>query len=88
MALTVRGPVAEVRWAYYVAATVGPWTVSSASGAMTMTGTLKGSDAYRLTQRPLTFVVTRPAGKDWCWPVETVQVSAETVTATLGPVEE
>jgi hypothetical protein len=45
-------------------------------------------DAYAVSQRPLTFVVQRPEGRQpWRWPVQTLQIVDARLTAVLGPQE-
>lgn len=82
--VTFKGPSGEVRWAYHGAATLGPWTVVAEPTGGTLTASLVSHDAFRVTQRPLTFVVPRPQGRSWRWPIESLQIAGDTVTARLG----
>jgi hypothetical protein len=45
------------------------------------------ADAFKVSQRPLTFVVRRPKGVTWRWPVQTLQIDSGSLTASLGPQE-
>lgn len=78
----VTGEAATVRWGYYDAAVLGPWTLE----AGTLTAAVRQSDTFRLGQQPLHFVVSRPHG-EWRWPVLTTSVTEGELTATLGPQE-
>jgi hypothetical protein len=44
------------------------------------------TDTFKLSQRPLVFVVPRQGGT-WRWPIDTLQVVAGTLSASLGPQE-
>lgn len=86
MAVTVKGLDAEIKWVYHRAARLHRWALHDDGKTVTVTATVEEPDAMRLSQRPLTFVVTRPTGS-WKWPVETLQIVDQTVTVTLGPQE-
>jgi hypothetical protein len=89
MALTLTGRSGQLVWVYHLAARVGAWTLTSTGGpGASLTAAVEDADAYRITQRPITFVVHRPSGPPWRWPVETLQVHGDTLTAALGPFEE
>ncbi len=82
------GTAAELRWSYHVAAALGPWEMTSGADGHTVTATVRSSDTFKVSQQPLTFVVTRPGGLTWCWPVTKVlQVTDRTLEAVLGPQE-
>lgn len=83
---TLRGPQAELRWGYHPAATLGPWTLQVDSTGGTVTASIVTVDTFRVSQQPVTFQVTRP-GATWRWPVVSLQIAAQTVTAVLGPPE-
>lgn len=76
--VTMRGSAGKVVWSYHKAADVGAWELFGS----TLTATLVTSDTYRLSQAPLTFVVPRPAGA-WSWPLDTVHVEGQSLTATV-----
>ena len=86
---TLRGPSAEVRWAYHRAADLGPWTMTllDTHGNVSMTAAVISSDAFRVSQQPLTLVVPRPNGNAWRWPIQSLQIAGSTLTASLGPQE-
>lgn len=86
MSLKITGRLAEVRWGYRPAATVGQWTITDDRGGLTVTAMVIESDADRLQQQPMTFVVPREQGA-WSWPVTSLLVVGETLTASLGPQE-
>jgi len=69
----VRGVTAEIRWAYFVAAKIGGYTVTRAGKGIgarwSVTGTITESNAYNLAQRPLVFIAPHKAGA-WHWPIE------------------
>lgn len=85
---TFKGPVGEVRWSYHTAATLKDWTLSVEQGVSRLTAQVVSSDAFRVSQQPLTFVVPRSSGPAWRWPIQSLQVSGPSVVATLGPPEE
>jgi hypothetical protein len=85
---TMRGGSGEVRWSYHRAASLGSWTMTIKPGESTLTASVLTSDAFKVSQQPLTFVVPRPNGKTWRWPVTVLQISGNALTASLGPREE
>lgn len=58
-----RGHAGEVRWGYYLAAQLGPWTLD----ATHLEARVVSQDVYRVGQSPLTFHVPRPNGAVWTW---------------------
>jgi len=81
--LTMSGATATVKWGYRDAAVVGSWSIRGhAQGGGSLTAKIISSDAFRVTQAPLTFV--HPNGK-WTWPVLTMQITDHTLNAELGP---
>ena len=80
--VTMRGQAGELRWSYHRAAEVRQWELFGS----TLTATLVTSDAYRLAQSPLTFVVPRANGA-WSWPLESLQVDGQSITATVRAEE-
>jgi hypothetical protein len=80
--VTMRGVNGEIRWSYHKAGQVSQWELFGS----TLTATLVNADAYRLSQTPLTFVVPRSNGA-WRWPIATIQVEGQSITATVGAEE-
>lgn len=85
--VTVGGPAGIVRWGYHCAASLGRWTVTQDESGHQLTAEVVSADAFKVSQRPLTFVVDRQAGAAWRWPVVSLQVTGQTLTASLGPME-
>lgn len=80
--LEIRGDAGQLRWSYHVAALLGSWTLVD----HVLTAKVLTSDALRVSQRPLTFLVPRP-GRPWVWPLDSLQIADGTLTATVGPQE-
>jgi hypothetical protein len=82
--ISMRGLEARIDWGYYIAGTVGAWTVTRSAPADpgTVTATIRQLDSYRVSQRPLEFVVTHKHGV-WRWTIDTLQIHGEGLTATL-----
>lgn len=81
------GPNGRVVWSYHTAASVGSWTMNIGPDGITLTASVLSADAFRVSQRPLTFVVSRPNGVTWRWPVLSLQTDSGSLTASLGPQE-
>ncbi len=81
-----RGEAAELRWGYHPAATLKDWILTPSATSLTVTARIVSSDAYRVSQRPIVFAVPRQA-VTWRWPVLSLQIVGETMTASLGPQE-
>lgn len=79
----IRGPHAELCWAYYQAAVLGPWTITMHPSGCELTATVLTHDAFRTSQPSLTFRVARPHAAAWVWPVESLQIADGTLTARL-----
>lgn len=84
--MTVTAAEGRVAWGYHRAATLRPCTVTKTDGVWSLTGTVDTADAFRLSQRPLVFVVPHPHGT-WTWPIEELQMAGASLTARLGPKE-
>jgi hypothetical protein len=84
---TLRGPQAVIRWGYQPAVILGPWSVENEAGRRVLTASVITTDQLRVSQQPLTFIVSRPSGQMWRWPVETLQIAGTQLTASLGPQE-
>lgn len=82
--LCLRGAEAKIRWVYYDAAVIDGYTVRRLpSGQLHVVGMIVHSDAFKMKQRPLTFVVPHrraiPVGeigmtytnevRVWCWTI-------------------
>ena len=84
----VTGTTGELRWGYLPAARVASWTATMESPeAWRLRASLETVDAFRVTQRPLTFVVRRPSG-EWRWPMPELQIDGLTLTAVVSPPQE
>jgi len=82
--VTDRGINGAIKWSYHDAAVFAAWTVTRAGAEWTLAGTLKSSDDFRVSQRPLKFVAPHADGV-WTWPVEELQITGASLTAKLGP---
>lgn len=81
------GIVGHVKWHYYTAAAINGYTVRcSAQRQWTLTATVVLSDAFKMAQRPLTFVAKHAKG-EWRWPVQTHELNNGRLTARLGSPE-
>ena len=92
----IRAPKGFVTWSYYRAASVTNITVTRsvphigdcrcatcAAGRWVLRATLVVSDAFKLSRKPLLFVVPTQKG-DMVWPITDLVITDRTVTATLG----
>lgn len=85
--VTITGAVATLRWAYHQAAELRTWTVTKGeAGSFALSASVVSHDAFRVTQRPLVFVV-QTANGPWRFPVLSLQIEGVTLTASLGPKE-
>lgn len=84
--IAIRGTEAVIRYGYYQAASLGSWTLSWEGATGNLTGTVKHSDAFRVSQQPLTFVVQRPTCT-WEWPIESLQIVDTQLSAVVRPPE-
>jgi hypothetical protein len=84
----IRGPEAYVAWGYHTAAVLGPWTLTQEGAVSTVTAKVTSHDSCAVSQQPLLFVVPRPKGRKWVWPVTMLQLSGEQATLGLGPLQE
>jgi len=82
--VTVNGINGAIKWSYHEAAVFSAWTVTRAGAEWTLAGTLKSSDDFRVSQRPLKFVAPHADGV-WTWPVEELLIQGASLTAKLGP---
>lgn len=85
----MRGAEAVIRWGYHTAARLGSWTITQeGTQPLKVTAKVLDSDTVRAAQQPLTFDVSRPQGRRWRWPVESLQFVGSEMIAQLGPQEE
>ena len=73
-----------MRWGYHVAATIREWMVSRTRRTSTLRGSVDGLNSAYAYQHGLYFVTLTKAGA-WSWPVTRLEISAQRVTAELGP---
>jgi hypothetical protein len=98
---SMSGVVGSIKWGYYTAAGIHGYTVScTKDGVWHLTATVVLSDAFKMAQRPLTFVAMHTQkgldGKcvvktEWRWPmlsVSPIDPNTKQLTARLGPPEE
>lgn len=84
---SITGVVGQIKWAYYVAADIHGYTITRSEARWSLSGFVGVSDAFKLSQRPLTFVAPTAKG-DWRWPIETIEIADGRLIASLGPPEE
>lgn len=82
------GVVGHVKWHYYTAAAIHGYTVTWSKDRTdwSLTATVVLSDAFKMAQRPLTFVAKHEKG-EWRFPIRELQLHEHALTATLGPPE-
>jgi len=82
--VTVQGVDGKLYWGYHLVGTVRSWTATrSASGVLALTATLNQFDTT-VSQRPIVFVVQHQHGA-WRWPLESLQIAGETLSASIRP---
>jgi hypothetical protein len=81
--IALKGSAGEVRWSYHRAASLGSWTLEGRA----LSASIAEQDAFRLSQQPLVFVVPRPNGHAWSWPITAVRVDGTTLYAELDTKE-
>lgn len=74
-----------MKWGYHVAADLTQWEVTVQPDKSVFSATVTSSDAFRLSQPALTFVVTRQGAVPWIWPVLTLHIVGSSVSGSLGP---
>jgi hypothetical protein len=82
-----RGREAEIRQVYLSVARIDHFEATGTRDRISLTAHLVSSDAFRLSQPGLSFVVRRPNGVIWRWPVRSVSVSGARLTAILDAEE-
>lgn len=85
----IRGVVGRIDWGYFAAAAINGYTVRHLpDGAWSLRGTAINVDAFKICQRPLTFIAPHKDG-EWRWPVRTLDLGEghgpRELQATLGP---
>ena len=85
MAGAITGVVGQIKWHYYVAAAINGYHVTrSDDGHWGLTATVVLADAFKMAQRPLTFVAPTDKG-EWRWPIESHELADGALRARLGP---
>jgi hypothetical protein len=85
--LTLRGDkAASIAWGYHVAAVLRAWRVSKQHGKWSLSAGIDRADRFQLQQRPLYFTAAL-YGRQVTFPVQTVTVGSDKLTASLGPPE-
>ncbi len=84
MPLAMRGETGAIKWAWHSAATLGPWTLEGRGDSFFLSAHITDSNAFRVSQRPLVFE-HHLNGKVMTWQVAELQVTGETLTASLMP---
>lgn len=93
------GVVGHIRWHYYTAAAINGYTVTRSSDGRrwSLSAIVVLSDAFKMTQSPLTFVAMHAKkgldGKtivkgEWRWPIKSLTLTGHELSAELGPPEE
>lgn len=82
-----RGVVGELAWHYYTAAAINGYAIArNHKGEWSLTATVVLADAFKMAQRPLTFVAKHAKG-EWRFPVLGLELHDSRLTARLGPPE-
>ena len=92
----IRGTVGRIMWSYYAAASVTDVIVTRsvphvgqcacakcAQGRWSLHAVLVLSDAFKLSRKPLMFVIQTNKG-DMIWPITDLEIKDRSVTAALG----
>lgn len=77
--IVMKGTAASIRWSYHLAAALGAWTIEGDY----LSARLLSHDAFKLSQQPLTFVVTRANNKPWVYALDGLTVLDGQITATI-----
>jgi hypothetical protein len=94
----ITGVVGAIKWHYYTAAGIEGYTVTrSKDGQWSLRAQVVLSDAFKMAQRPLTFVAMHAkkgldgqcvVKSEWRWPILSLTAEAHQLTARLGPPSE
>lgn len=79
MAMTMRGVRADVRHVYHAAAQLGPWSIEGSR----LSAEVRSVDTFRVSQQPLTLIVTLGNGHTWRYAMTDVTVSGGHLEATV-----
>ena len=82
----IQGEDGELRWGYQLAGVMN-FTITQDPGpprVMVVHGRLVRSDPFTLSQRPLVFIWPL-ASKRWQYPIASIEITQDHVTARLGP---
>lgn len=85
--VTIRGGPGRLLWGHRPVADLSAWTIRRTGRTWTLSATVTRTDPFGLRQKGLLFTAPRDKGF-WAWGVESVQIGAETLRATLGPPEQ
>lgn len=84
--MTITGHTATLEHGYYEAAVLERWTFIGDRNGGTVTAQAVVTDAFRMTQTPLTIVTT--IGRDrYRWPIQAMQCDGVAFSATVGARE-
>jgi hypothetical protein len=84
MPLSITGAAGELRWSYAIAATLVSWSIDyDSTGVGKLSATVVAKDAFRASQRPLTFVARSPKGHIWRWELNGLQIAGTALSASL-----
>lgn len=78
--IVVSGPIAQLRWGYQIAADLTDWRFDGEF----LSAAIVRSDAFRMTQSGLVFVVIRNGQADAARPVLSHGITDGRLTACLG----
>ncbi len=84
--MTAKGVNGFLRQGYHQAADVTDWTLTSIPTGWSLHATVRSSNAFRVSQRPLTFEAPIQGGV-WRFPVLELQIQGVVLNALLGPKE-
>jgi hypothetical protein len=84
--MVLRGTGGAVKWAYHTAASLDTWTMTAEPSGTTITAKVVTHDTFAASQRPLVLVIPRSTCQ-WKWPVDSLQIDGNTLTAVLGQQE-
>ncbi len=79
---TFHGAEAVIKWGYHEAAVLGKWTMSGG----TVTAKVISVDEAMTSQQPLTFRVYRESAAPWVWPVDSLYIVGDELSAKLREV--
>ena len=87
LALRNDAAAASITWGYYTAAALRTWTLSkSERGEWSLRAGIDRADPFKLRQRPLLFIAPREGGY-FCFPIRSISVGKDYLTAQLGKPE-